>query len=77
MNRGDSRLRKSDSFPLGQGCSITVLILYSWGFHRLAARNAALARKAERKANLTADKRAFDEERLSERRQKEASTMDM
>ena len=45
--------------------------------YRLRARDAAQARRNEKKAHMQADKRAADEERLAERRQKESATMDM
>lgn len=44
---------------------------------RLRARDAASARRTEKKAAAMADRRAADEERLSERKQKETATMDM
>jgi len=47
------------------------------GVLSLRARDAAQARRNEKKTLMQADRRAADEERLSERKQKESATMDM
>ena len=52
------------------------LVLNARG-NRLRARNAAQARRMEKKAGMQADRRAADEERLAERKHKETTTMDM
>lgn len=43
----------------------------------IRAREAAAARRAERKADEFAERKAAMDERMTERRQKEAATMDM
>jgi len=49
----------------------------SWWCCRIRARDAAQARRTDKKASMQADRRAADGERLSERKQKESQTMDM
>ncbi len=44
---------------------------------RVRARDAAQARRMDKKAVTQADRTAADKERLSERKQKESATMDM
>lgn len=44
---------------------------------RIRAREVAAARRAERKADEFAERKAAMDDRMTERRQKEAATMDM
>ena len=44
---------------------------------RVRARDAANAKRGEKRAAMMADRRAADEERLQERKAKDSATMDM
>jgi hypothetical protein len=46
-------------------------------YFRVRARDAANAKKGDRRAAMMADRRAVEEERLSERKAKDSATMDM